>query len=120
MHAFTRPSHQPKRKVRAATLRNMHHTSIYKRLILQARKQGARIATNGTALHTQIQEKLKEDTNLLQLFYGQLYNANLANRYGHATTDECPLCHLPDLCTHIAGKCEAQKKLHINRHNAAC
>jgi len=34
MHAFTRPSHQLRQKVRAATLRSMHHTSIYMRLII--------------------------------------------------------------------------------------
>jgi hypothetical protein len=33
--------------------------------------------------------------------------------------DECPLCHRPDSCTHIAGKCKAHKNLSIIRHIAA-
>ncbi len=49
-------------------------------------------------------------TSLLKYVYGQLYNGKLAHRYGHAPTDECPLCHRPDSCTHIAGECEAAKK----------
>jgi hypothetical protein len=41
-------------------------------------------------------------------------------RYGHAATDECPLCHKPDSCTHIAKKCNKHEGLRIGRHNAAC
>jgi hypothetical protein len=37
MNTFTRPSHQLRQKVRAATLRSLHHTSIYKRLVLTAK-----------------------------------------------------------------------------------
>ena len=65
-------------------------------------------------------EKPTEATNLLKLAYGKLYNGKLAYRYGHAATDECTLCHLPDACTHIAEECKAHKNLTINRHNAAC
>jgi len=35
MHAFTRPSKQLRRKVRHALLRNLHYTSLYRRLILK-------------------------------------------------------------------------------------
>jgi len=120
MDAFTRPSHQPRQKVRAATLRSLHHTSIYMRLIIHAKKQGASIATTGTALHVRLQENSKKGTKLLKFIHGQPYNGKLAKRYGHAPTDECPLCHRPDLCTHIAGECKAHKNLSIIRHNAVC
>jgi hypothetical protein len=120
MHAFTRPSHQLRQKARAATLRNLHHTSIYRRLIFQAKEQGATTATTGTAIHTRLRENSKEGTYLLKFIHGQLYNGKLAKRYGHAPTDECPLCHRPDSCTHIARECKFHKNLTISRHNAAC
>ena len=41
-------------------------------------------------------------------------------RYGHALIDECPLCHMPDSCTHIAGECPEHEALRTSRHNAAC
>ena len=41
-------------------------------------------------------------------------------RYGHAPTDERPLCHMPDSCTHIAGEFPDHDALRISRHNAAC
>ena len=107
MHAFTRPSQQLREKVRAATLRSMHHTSIYMRLILQARTQGAVTATTGTALHARLRENSKEGTNLLTFIHGKLYNGKIAKRYGHTPTDECPLCHRPDSCTRIVGECKA-------------
>jgi hypothetical protein len=98
----------------------MHHTSLYRRLILQAKTQGARIATTGASLHKRLRESPKEGTILLKFLYGQLYNGRLVKRYGHAPTDECPLCHRPDSCTHIVGECKYHKNLSISRHNAAC
>ena len=98
----------------------MHHTSLYKRLILRAKTQGANIAPTGTSLHSRLRENAKEGTNILKFIHGQLYNGKLAKRYGHAPTDESPLCHLPYSCTHIASECKAHKNLSINRHNAAC
>ena len=59
-------------------------------------------------------------TSLLNFAYRQLYNGKLALRYGHAPTDECPLCHLPDSCVHMASECKPHKNLVISRHNAAC
>ena len=41
-------------------------------------------------------------------------------RYGHAPTNECPLCHMPDSCTHIAWECPDHEALRISRHSAAC
>jgi hypothetical protein len=52
--------------------------------------------------------------------YGQLYIGNLAKRYEHAPTNECPLCHKPYPCTHIIGECKDYEALRITRHNAAC
>ena len=34
--------------------------------------------------------------------------------------DECPLCHMPDSCTHIPGDCRNPEALRISRHNVAC
>ena len=98
----------------------MHHTSIYKRLILQAKTQGANTTTTGPAYHARLRENSKEGTKLLKFIHGQLYNGKLAKRYGHAPTGEYPLCHRPDSCTHIARECKANKNLTISRHNAAC
>ena len=120
MHAFTRASQQLRQKVRAATLRSMHHTSIYMSLILHARNQGATTATIGTALHAHLRGTSKEGTNLLKIIHGQLFNGKLAKRYGHAPTDKCRLRHRPDSCTHIARECKAHKNLTISGHNAAC
>jgi hypothetical protein len=121
MHAFTHPSHQLRQMVRAGILRSIHHTSLYRRLILQARKQGAHIAATGKALHTRLRDKTKEGTNLLKIYMVSYIMANWpTNTAMHQRMDECPLCHLPDSCTHIAGKCKAHKHLHISRYNAAC
>jgi len=98
----------------------MHNTSLYMRLILQAKTQGANTAPTETSLHTRLRENAKEGSNILKFIHGQIYNGKLANRYGHAPTDEYPLCHLLDSCTHIAGECKAHKNLSIRRHNAAC
>ena len=109
MHAFTRPSYQLRQKVRAATLRSIHQTSLYKRLILQARTHGTHTATTRATLHTRLRKNPKEGTNILNFIYEQLYNDKLAKRYGHAPTDECPLCHRLEYCTHIACECDAHK-----------
>jgi len=121
MHAlFTRPSHHLRQKVRAATLRSLHPTSLYKRLILQARTHGANTTITRTTLHNRLRVNAKDGSYILKFIYGQLYNDKLAKRYGHTPTDECPLCHLPDSCTHIAGECKYHKSLSISHHNAAC
>jgi len=119
MHAFTRPSSQPRLKVRDALLRSLHHySSLYRHLIIANKEKGARTKTVGKVLH----EKLTnwEGTPLLKFIYGQFYNGKLAKRYGHALTNECPLCHMPYSCTHIAGICLDHEALRINRQNVAC
>jgi hypothetical protein len=120
MHAFTKPSDQLRLKVRAATLRSLHHTSLYRRLITNAKTQGARTNIVGTALHSLIRNSPREGITILKFVYGQLYNGKLAYRYKHAPTDACPLCGLPDSCTHIAGQCNTHNDQFISRHNAAC
>ena len=58
--------------------------------------------------------------SLFKFIYEELYNGKLAMRYGHALTNECPLCHMPDSCTHIVGECPDHEVLRISYHNAAC
>ncbi len=103
MHAFTRPSLQLKTKVRDALLRSLHHSSLYRRLIVAIEEKGARTKTMGQALHKKLTHSPWEGMALLKFLYGQLHNGKLAMTYGHAPIDECPLCHMPDTCTHIAG-----------------
>ena len=74
----------------------------------------------GRAIYKKLISQFKEGTTLLKFIYGQLYNGKLAQRYGHAPTDECPLCRKPDSCTHIAGECPDHEALRIARHKAAC
>ena len=50
MHACTKNSTQLRLKVRNATLRSLHHISLYIRLILKAKAQGTRTSTVGTAI----------------------------------------------------------------------
>ncbi len=102
MHAFTRPSQQLRNKVRHALLRSLHYSSLYKRLLVASKLKGARLQTVGRATYKKLTSHPKESTTLLKFIYGQLYNVNLAKRYGHAPTDKLPLCHKPGTCTHIA------------------
>ena len=120
MYAFTRPSHQLRSKVRQALLNNLHYTSLYRRLLVANKLKGARLQTVGRAIHRKLTTNATEGTTLIKFLYGQLYNGKLAKRYGHAPTDERPLCHMPDSCTHIAGECPYHEALRIGRHNAAC
>ena len=119
IHAFTRPSSQLRLKIKDALLRSLHHSSLYKRLIIANTEKGARMKTVDQALDTKLTHSPWEGTSLLKFIYGQLYNGKFAMRYGHALTDECPLCHMPDSYTHIAGECPNHEALRISRHNAA-
>jgi hypothetical protein len=120
MHAFTRPSQQLRLKVRQALLRSLHYSSLYRRLLVANQLKDARLQAVGRAIHKRLNSTPKEGTTLLKFIYGHLYNGKLAKRYGHAFTDECPLCHKPDSCTHIAGECKDHEALRIAMHNAAC
>jgi hypothetical protein len=120
MHAFTRPSLQLRLKVRDALLHSLHHSSLYRRFIVANKKKGARTKTIGQVLHKKLTRSPWKGTALLKFIYGQLYKGKLAMRYGHAPTDEFPLCHMLDSCTHIVGECPDHKALRNSRYNAAC
>ena len=70
MHAFTRISKQTRLEDRNATLRSLHITSLYRRLILKAKNQGSRTKTVGTALHSYIRKSPKDGTPILKFLYG--------------------------------------------------
>ncbi len=120
MHAFTRSSSHLRLKARDALLRSLYHSSLYRRLIIANKEKGARTKSVGQALHKKLTHSPWEMTSLLKLLYGQLSNGKLAKRHGHAPTYECPLCHMTDSCTHIAGECPDNEALRISRRNAAC
>ena len=120
MRAFTRPSKQLRNKVRPALLRSLLHTSLYRRLLLRAITNGARTAQVGKGIHSRINHKPRDGIALLKFLHGQYYTGKLAYRYGHAPSDACPLCVLPDSCTHVAGECPAHASQIISKHNAAC
>jgi len=54
IHAFTRPSSQLRLKIRDALLRSLHHSSLYKRLIVANKEKGARTYIVGHALHKKL------------------------------------------------------------------
>ena len=60
MHAFTRPSPQLRIKVREALLRSLHHSSLYRRLIVASKEKGARIKKVGQALHKKLTHSLSK------------------------------------------------------------
>jgi ribonuclease HI len=120
MHAFTRPSQQPRLKVRHVLLRILHYTSLYRRLLVANKLKGGRLQMINRAIHKKLNSTPMEGTSILKFIYGQLYNGKIAMRYGHALADEFPLCRRPDSCTHIAGECPNNEGLRIGRHNAAC
>ncbi len=88
MHAFTRPSSQLQLKVRDALLRSLHQSSLYWRLIVANKENGARRKMVGRALHKKLTHSPWEGISLLKFIYGHLYNGMLALRYGHARADD--------------------------------
>ncbi len=92
---------------------------MYMRLIIANKEKGTCTKTVGQALHKKLTHSPWEGNSLLKFIYGQLCIGKLAKRYGHALTDECPLCHMPDSCTHIAGKFPDHEAMRISCHNAA-
>jgi hypothetical protein len=101
MHAFTKTFDQMRLKVRNSTLRSLHHTFLYKRLILKAKNQGARTKTVGTALCSYIRKSPKDGIAILAFLDGQLYNGKLAYIYKlpPPTRARCADCwtHAPTL-----------------------
>jgi hypothetical protein len=82
MHAFTRSSSQLRLKVRDVLLRSLHHSSLYRRLVVANKEKGTRTKIIGQALHKKLTHSPWEGTSLLKLIYGQLYNDKFALRYG--------------------------------------
>ena len=120
MHAFTKTSNQLCLKVLNATLRSLHHTSLYIRLILKTIAQGACTNTIGTEMYSHIQTPPKVCIQLLKFIHGQTCNGKLAYTYKLARSDVFPLCGLPDSCSQIASECKTHTNQFINIHNAAC
>jgi len=113
------PSSELRTKVRDALLCTLHHSSLYRRLIIANKEIGAHTKTVGHALRKKLTYSPWEGTSALKSIYGQLYNGILTKRYGHAPTCECSLYHLLDSCTHIAGEWPDHEALRISRHNVA-
>jgi hypothetical protein len=97
----------------------MTHLSTYGSFSRQKTKGPAKKAV-GTALHFYVRKSPKDDIIILKFLYGQLYNGRLAYRYKIAPTDACPLCGLPDSCTHIAREYKSHNNQFISRHSATC
>ena len=91
IHAFTKTSNQLRLTVRNTTLRRLHHTSFYRRLIFKAKAQWARTNTVGMAVHSHIRKFPKDGITLIKFIYGKLYNGKLVYRCILAPTDVCPL-----------------------------
>ncbi len=66
MHAFTRPSPQLRLEVRGSLLRSLHHSSLYRRLILAIKENGARTKSVGHSLHKKLTYHSWEGTSLLK------------------------------------------------------
>ena len=100
-------------------LTNTYHTSLNRRLILQASKHGARLATTASQITKRRASSPAQATQLMKFLWGQLYSGKIAHRYGLQPTPACRLCGAPDSCTHIAGACPASTGHIIKKHNAA-
>ena len=61
----------------------------------------------------------REKRTAIQYRCGQLYNNKLGKRWGHTTSDKCPLCGDTDGGHHIASGCKELNKMHIARHHQA-
>jgi ribonuclease HI len=70
MYAFTRPSSQLRLKVRDALIRSLHHSSLYRRVIVSSKEKGARTKTVGQALHKKLTRSPWKGTSLLKFIYG--------------------------------------------------
>jgi len=119
MHTFTKTSNQLHLNDRSATLRIIHNTFLYTRLILKAKAQGGLTYTTDTAIRSFFHKSPKKGINMLKFMYDQLYNDKLTYKYKLVSTDACPLCGLSDSCTHIAGECKPHNNQFINIHSAA-
>ena len=87
---------------------------------MAAKQRGDQIEETAAGLAKLHREGRHRDaTRIFKFLWGQYYNGKLARRYGHATHDKCPLCSLPDSCTHIGAGCPALAPHYLLRHQAA-
>ena len=75
MHVFTHPSKHLRDKVHPTPRLCLHHTSLYIRLILDAKQLGDR--TGEEALHSRIRISPIIDINILKSVDDQFYNGKL-------------------------------------------
>ncbi len=87
MHAFTRQSKQLRDKVFATILRSLHHTPLYRHLILTANQNKAKTPTVYRKIHATICNVLRPIVNILKFLYGKIYNDKFEYHYGHARKD---------------------------------
>ena len=119
-HAFTDPQKQIRTRVRPRVLEMTACNSLYRRLIMAAKQRGDQVEETAAGLAKLHREGRHRDaTRIFKFLWGQYYNGKLARRYGHATHDKCPLCSLPDSCTHIGAGCPALAPHYLLRHQAA-
>ncbi len=102
MHSFTRPSYLFVHKIKVATYRSLHHTILYRRLVLQFKGKEARICNAGQAIYKRLRTETKKGTKHNELESKQLFIGKLAPRYDHAPTDACPFCGSPNKLLHIS------------------
>ena len=70
MHTFTRPPQQLRIEIRDALLRSLHQSSLYRRLIIIAKKEkGAGTQKVGHAVHKRLISNPKEGTTFLKFIY---------------------------------------------------
>jgi len=77
------------------------------------------MAAESNAFMTRQEVNAKERRTALQYRSGQLYNNKLGMRWGHVTTDNCPLCGGPDGGHHIASGCKKLQNMYTERHHKA-
>jgi len=68
--AFTRPSKQFRSRVKPRVLNSLYHTSLYRRLIVQASKNGARLATTASQITRRRSSSPAQATQLLKFLWG--------------------------------------------------
>ena len=95
--------------------------SQYRNLFLHLEKhEGALLHLPSAHIQSRLRSgNVRDAMRLFKYLWGTLYCGKLAKRYKHAQTDECPLCHFPDSCTHIGSGCPKHTGLYISRHDAA-
>jgi hypothetical protein len=76
MHAFTRPSQQLRHKVRQALIRSLHYASLYRRLLVANKNNGARLQIVGWAIYRKLNSMLRKAPPSLNLYMANFTMAN--------------------------------------------